>query len=205
LTNFVLQYLEKKAEMWLLDELATTTASAKNGAAELAAMTAAGNAVLTEQTTQDAAGIAAQKTAAAAQITTDAAVAGAGAFAATAAIPIVGPAAAPAAASAAYAGTLSFLGLAAFEAGGVVGGSSGMPVPIMAHAGERVLSASQTQIFHSLVNQGSTTKSGSPIHLNYQPQVSAYDKSGVEKMLMAHAPVIQNIIRQGVKAGSLTR
>jgi len=34
-----------------------------------------------------------------------------------------------------------------FEAGGVVSGMHGMPVPIMAHAGGRVLSAPQTQSF----------------------------------------------------------
>lgn len=168
LANFVLQYLEKKAEMWLMDEILGKTAATSSAVT---------------------------------QIMTDAAVAGAGAFAATAVIPFVGPALAPAAAASAYAGTLSFLGLAAFEAGGVVNGSSGMPVPIMAHAGERVLSASQTQNFHSLVDsrQGGSNSN----HLTYAPQINAYDRSGMRSILQSHKDDIMSIVRSGYKTGGL--
>jgi hypothetical protein len=58
------------------------------------------------------------KTSALSQIGANAATAGSGAYAATAAIPVVGPAMAPAAAASAYAGALSFTGLIPSAAGG---------------------------------------------------------------------------------------
>jgi hypothetical protein len=170
LATFVLQYLEKKAEMWLMDEIFGKTAAS---------------------------------TSAITQITSDAAVAGAGAYAATAAIPFVGPALAPAAAATAYAGAISFLGLAAFEAGGVVNGAHGMPVPIVAHAGERVLSTAQTQTFERMVN--SPSGGGSNIHLNYSPNVNAFDRHGFRSTLQAHKDDIVSIVRQAVNTGALAR
>jgi hypothetical protein len=85
------------------------------------------------------------------QMFIDAKQAAAGAFAAVAPIPFVGPVLAPIAAGAAFAGVMA---LAAFEDGGIVGGGSTyqMGVPILAHAGERVLSYDQTQKFESMVN-----------------------------------------------------
>lgn len=170
LATFVLQYIEKKAEMWVLDQLL---------------------------------GKAAATSSALTQISTDAAVAGAGAYAATAVIPVVGPELAPAAAASAYAATLSFLGLAAFEQGGVVSGGHGLPVPIMAHAGERVLSAPQTQNFERMVNGGGGA--GHTTHINYNPHVSAFDNSGLKSTLNSHKETILDIVRQGYKQGSLVR
>lgn len=112
-----------------------------------------------------------------------------------------GPVAGAIAAAAAFAGVLAF---DSFEAGGVVNGSHGMPVPIMAHAGERVLSASQTQNFHSLVDSRQGGAAGG-VHLNYNPQVSAYDKTGVSKMLRDHMSDIHDIVRQGMKSGALNK
>lgn len=54
----------------------------------------------------------------------------------------------------AVAAAIAFTAVEAFEAGGIVGGSGGAPMPIIAHAGERVLSAGQTNNFENLVNQG---------------------------------------------------
>jgi hypothetical protein len=171
LANFVEQWLEKKAEMWLLDEVF---------------------------------GKAAQTTAAAATIASDAAVAAAGAYAATAAIPLVGPELAPAAAATAYAATMSFVGLAAFDQGGVVGGMGGMPVPIMAHAGERVLSAPQTQNFERMVNQ-TGGGGGHSTHLHYNGQVNAFDKNGMRETLRTHAEDILQIVREGLNTGKLRK
>jgi len=81
----------------------------------------------------------------------DAHKAASGAYQAVVGIPYVGPFLAPVAAAAAFAGVIAF---ESFEAGGIVNGASGSPVPIMAHAGERVLSAGQTHNFESLVNHG---------------------------------------------------
>lgn len=138
-----------------------------------------------------------------AQVTSNAAVAASGAIAATSAIPVVGPALAPAAGAAAFSEAISFLGLAAFESGGIVNGSHGMPVPIMAHAGERVLSAPQTQKFESMVNQGGSNSSSS--HLTYAPNINAYDKTGMKSILQSHASDIHAIVRSGLKSGSLGR
>lgn len=59
------------------------------------------------------------------------------------------PVVAPIAAAAAFAGVLAF---ESFDAGGVVRGPSRAAVPILAHAGERVLTPQQTQNFETLVN-----------------------------------------------------
>lgn len=170
LATFIEQYLEKKAEMWVLDEVLGKTS---------------------------------QTAAATTTITSNAAVAASGAFAATAGIPIVGPALAPAAAATAFSQTISFLGLAAFEQGGIVNGSHGMPVPIMAHAGERVLTAGQTSKFDSMVN--SSTSASSSSHLTYAPQIHAYDKSGMKSILQSHSADIHAIVKSGYKSGALGR
>ena len=109
-----------------------------------------------------------------------------------------------AAALEAYGEGMLFYPLAAYEQGGVVNGSHGMPVPIMAHAGERVLSAPQTQRFESLVNSKQGGGSGS-VHLNYNPTVHAYDKTGVDKMLREHMGTVHDMVRQGVKSGAIGR
>lgn len=77
----------------------------------------------------------------------EAAVAAAGAWAAFAGIPIVGPVIGAVAAAATYVGVLA---LAAFDTGGIIPGSGA--VPIMGHGGERVLTPSQTQTFEHFVS-----------------------------------------------------
>ena len=112
-----------------------------------------------------------------------------------------GPIAGAIAAAAAFAGVLAF---DSFEQGGIVNGSHGMPVPIMAHAGERVLSAPQTQNFERMVNGGGGSSSSSN-HLTYAPQINAYDRSGMKSILQSHKDDIMNIVRSGYNAGSLNR
>jgi hypothetical protein len=55
----------------------------------------------------------------------------------------------------------AFAAVEAFEYGGVVKGAPGMAVPVLAHAGERVLTPTQTQNFDTLVNNRSSSSSSS--------------------------------------------
>lgn len=110
-----------------------------------------------------------------------------------------GPIAGAIAAAGAFAGVLAF---DSFEQGGIVGGGHGMPVPIMAHAGERVLTAGQTQKFESMVNSNNGG-SATTTHLHYSPNINAFDRSGFRSTLQAHAGDIHDIVRQGMQSGSL--
>jgi hypothetical protein len=120
---------------------------------------------MTQNTATDAAGAATSDSISAIsamkQATHAAGVAAGKAWSALAGIPIVGPELGAVAAAATYAGVLA---LAAFEKGGIVGGSAGSAVPILAHAGERVLSNSQTSKFESMVNNNSS--SGGDMHFH---------------------------------------
>lgn len=108
-------------------------------------------------------GLLLQKTGQKSQIMADAKTAAANTYAAVSAIPVVGPFLAPPAAAAAFAGVMAF---DSFAAGGVVQGAGGAAVPILAHAGERVLSTSQTQNFETLVNSRADSRvSNSTINL----------------------------------------
>jgi hypothetical protein len=117
-----------------------------------------------QKTTTDAAGAALStqinKKSNLQQVFGDAKTAAAGAYKAMAGIPIIGPVLGGVAAGATFAAVMS---LAAFEQGGIVGGSPGMAVPILAHSGERVLSNSQTNNFERMVNNNS---SGGDMHLH---------------------------------------
>jgi hypothetical protein len=99
-------------------------------------------------------GLALQKAGQKSQILADAKTAAANTYAAVSAIPVVGPFLAPVAAAGAFAGVLAF---DSFGEGGVVRGGGGMAVPVLAHAGERVLTPSQTQNFETLVNNRSSS------------------------------------------------
>lgn len=89
------------------------------------------------------------KTSALKQIFMDAKKAASATWSAVAKIPVVGPFLAPVAAAAAFAGVMA---LAMFEQGGVVTEGGGAHIPILAKAGERVLSTAQTNNFERLVN-----------------------------------------------------
>jgi hypothetical protein len=99
-------------------------------------------------------------------------------YATVSAWPVVGPILAPEIAAGAFAA------VAAFEHGGIVGGQIGSAVPIVAHAGERVLSQSQTQNFESMVNNSS--KQGGDSHFHYSPQISGIDGASVAGMARTH-------------------
>jgi hypothetical protein len=128
----------------------------------------------------------------------DAAAAARGAFKAVVGIPIVGPFLAPVAAAAAFAA------VEAFEQGGVVNGQRGMGVPILAHAGERVLTPGQTENFHKLVNQTTNSASSSQkLEMHLQQNIHAYDRSGMRNTLRAHADDLMDIVQDGIRAGKL--
>lgn len=91
------------------------------------------------------------------EIFMDAKSAAAKAFKAMSGIPVVGPELGAIAAAATFAAVMS---LAAFEKGGVVAGSTGMAVPILAHGGERVLTSTQTNNFERLVNNNGAGRGG---------------------------------------------
>lgn len=153
---------------------------------------------LAKMAEQELLALALHKTIASSKILTDAKVAAADSFQWASAWG--GPIAGAIAAAVAFAGVLAF---DSFEAGGVVAGSHGMPVPIMAHAGERVLSAPQTQNFERMVNGGGGSSHST--HINYAPNVSAFDNSGLKSTLRAHQDTILAIVREGYRSGSLAR
>jgi hypothetical protein len=107
-----------------------------------------------------------------------------------------------AAAAETFAEGMIFFPLASFDQGGIVSGMHGMPVPIMAHAGERVLSAPQTQNFERMVN--SSTSSSRNAHINYSPTISgAFDHGSMKNMLSEQSEHILSIVRQGWNQGKL--
>lgn len=103
-------------------------------------------------------GLALQKSGQKSQILADAKTAAANAYSAVSGIPVVGPFLAPVAAAGAFAGVMAF---DSFNEGGMVTKGGGAHVPILAKAGERVLSQSQTQNFETLVNTRTDSSSSS--------------------------------------------
>lgn len=196
----------KIAENWVVTELVKTTATQQGAASRAAAENASqggflamiakqlarwlgletGKTVATDagetaraamQTASAAAGLAAMVARGFAQIEIDAAVAAAGAMAATAAIPVVGPELAPAAAAAAYAETM---GWAAGMGGGIASAAGGMwevPGTILSvlHPEESVLPAAVANPMRDFfAGGGSAGGAGGDIHI-HGPLVSAID------------------------------
>jgi hypothetical protein len=183
LERWALQWLEKKAETWIQDEVTQAAAAAKQKAA---------------QTVQ-----------AAATVGSDAAVAAAGAMAYYSSTDPIG---APALAAAQYAETISYGSASMFDKGGVVGngmgveGYRGYHVPILAEQGERVLTPSQTDNFHKLVNNDNSSSSSSSNvtnHLHYEPKVSPRTSAEMKRELRSHSDDILDIVRTGYRQGRL--
>jgi hypothetical protein len=175
LADMVAQWLLKEAEKWAM----------------LHVMQAVG--IGQQKATQAAANVA--------TVTGDAAVAAAGALAYYSAI---NPPAAPALAAAQFAITMAYAPMAAFAEGGVVNGQRGMGVPILAHAGERVLTPGQTENFHKLVNQTTNAPSSSQkLEMHLQQNIHAYDRSGMRNTLRAHADDLMDIVQDGIRSGKL--
>jgi hypothetical protein len=122
----------------------------------------------------------------------DAKTAAANTYAAVSAIPVVGPFLAPPAAAAAFAAVLAF---DSFNEGGMVTKGGGMHIPILAKAGERVLTPSQTENFHQLVNNSNRGGNTVNNHLHYEPTINAYDRSGFRSQLRGHSDDIADLMR----------
>lgn len=121
-----------------------------------------------------------QTTQATTQVGSNAAVAGSAAYASTAAIPIIGPELAPAAAATAYAGALSFEGLA-FASGGMELDQDQL---VYAHKDEMILPAGLSSGIKGMINDGS---GGGDTHL-HGPFVSAMDTQTGMQFLMKNLP-----------------
>jgi hypothetical protein len=114
------------------------------------------------------------KTTALATITGHAAEAGSAAFAATAAIPVIGPELAPEAAAAAYSGALSFAALSA--AGGFDVPANLAPVTQL-HPKEMVLPDRYAEVIRAMADQGAASSGGTgDVHVH----VNALDQRSVQ-------------------------
>lgn len=131
-----------------------------------------------------------QSAAAIAQITSNAAVAASGAYAATAAIPFVGPELAPEAAMVAYMDVMS-MAPAAFALGGIVP-ATGLA---LVHQGERVLPASMS---------GTGDFGGPAVHVHLN--VNAIDSHSFQGTIKRHGNMIGNeVLRVLKKRGIASR
>jgi hypothetical protein len=187
---------EKIGEKWLqqhvmmrAEQAITHALGMTQTAASLANKTTATAAETTTTATAAATQAAATSMANVAAAASYAAVAAAAALASTAAIPIVGPLLAPAAASAMLTVGLGFAAMAAFEEGGIAGDGMrlGTAVPIVAHAGERILTTSQTQQFDSMVNNRS---SSSAMHWNQTNNFQGSSDDQFRSQLLKHSSTI---------------
>lgn len=126
------------------------------------------------------------KAAAAGTIATDAAQAGAGAYAATAVIPYVGPVLAPAAAATAYANTMAFQGLASFAVG-----AWELPGDQVArvHQGEMIV----PKPFADSVRENGGLGGGDTYHIH------AVDARSFVRMLKSNSAAITSIVGGGVR------
>lgn len=161
LATIALKWAEKEAMMTVLHLLGITQRKAADatGAATQAATTAAANVASAESYVG---------------------VAAAGAAASQAAIPVVGPELAVAAASAMLALGQTWVALAAFERGGIVRGSSGAAVPIMAHANEAVLPAPLTNLLLGAAAGGAGGGAQHKFTSVFSPNITLLDSKGLE-------------------------
>lgn len=165
---------------------ATVTGAATREAAETASSSSwlgtIGNLIAswlgfeTAKTAAATAGQAAQGAVAVAEVGSAAAVSGANAFAATAAIPIIGPELAPAAAAAAYAETMTFAPLASLAVG-----TNFVPADMLAqiHAGERIIPAADNADLMDAVNGGG----GGGVHLHYGPTLHSREPTTMKDLM----------------------
>ena len=148
------------------------------------------NALLT-QSTQAASGLA--------QVESQAAIAGAAAFASTAAIPIVGLAAAPAAAGAAYAEVLASFAGPASAAGGMLLDQDQL---VFAHKGEQILPAHLSAGMQNIINNGGT---GGAVNLHYSPTINGGQNATLEQMLRDQGGALMAFIAQKSRDGAFGR
>ena len=115
----------------------------------------------------------------------DAAAAARHTYASVSAIPFVGPFLAPELAAAAFAAVL------AFEEGGLIPGSVGTAVPIVAHAGETVIPENITRKLNQATGDGNASR---PIEFNYHVNANNIDTKGMTDALREHGEFISNMV-----------
>lgn len=132
---------------------------------------------------------AAQTTSSVGQITDAAAVAGANTFAATAAIPIVGPELAPGAAAAAIAQVMGYTSLLSLATG-----TNYVPrdMPAFLHKGEAVIPA-----------RYNNTMNGGDVHLHYGPTNNMVQSPSLKQMLQTDSAEMLSWLQRAVRNGSL--
>ena len=137
------------------------------------------------------------KTTGSALVLQAAGLAGANAYASTAAIPFVGPELAPAAAATAFAGALAF---GAFEQGGVVGNKETFA---LLHPEEMVLPRNLSTGVQSIINNRSDSNSSSTTggdnHVHYHAAPGETPSS-----IAANENAVLNVIRKGMRNGKLS-
>lgn len=129
------------------------------------------------------------KVTAAAKIGNEAAVAGAAAYASTAAIPIVGPFLAPAAAQTAYMGALSYMGALVLPSA-----EGGWDVPrdslAQIHEREMVLPQEYADVIRSMGDRGARARQGNQIN------ISAVDARSVLRLFRQHGSALADSLRR---------
>jgi|GEM_PF-7033141 len=182
MANHFIQIGLKWAETWALNRIIALTGMANIVTAQTASQTA-------QAATEAAAKATAAAEAAAinfSQVEGLAAVAGAAAFASTAAIPIVGPALAPAAGDAAFAVVMAtYAPVSTFEGGGIVPNST---TPAMLHPKEMVLPARYAEPFVNAVDHGGFGGSANPnINITQHNTLSGSNDAEFKRQLKKHA------------------
>jgi hypothetical protein len=177
---------------------ARAAAAQKKAADALAAAahTASNTAVTTSDTASAATSVTATTTAATTKVAANSAVAGTGAAASVASIPIVGPALAAVAGPAMMALCMAMM---KFESGGIIPGSIGSAVPILGHAGEAVLPQPLTKMLTSAAKNGSTGSSGSVTNNNTFNGVA--DQKTFAKMLTKNNRAVASAVKRAARNG----
>ena len=129
------------------------------------------------------------------QVVHAAAVAASNTYAAVSAIPIIGPFIAPPAAAGAFAAVMAFEGLAGAKSGAYIP----TDMPIFAHAGETVVSPSETVSLRQMAANGGSNGGDTHVHMN----VNALDSKSVSDFLHSNrgqfVGMIQKAVRNGVR------
>jgi hypothetical protein len=188
-----------KAGQYLLDKAGLiTTETAKTAAV------ATGQGAQNSATASGAAaGKAISLAAAESQIATDAAVAGAGAMAATAMIPYVGPIMAGPAGAAAYAATMAYAGLASAEGGQYLVPYDGQPT--LLHEREMVMQRSLADPMRSFFESGAAGKlsdgagAGGDVHNHFH--LTSLNTRDLESMVRSNMSLFNRVARNQARNG----
>ncbi|MGB8422177.1 hypothetical protein [Paraburkholderia sp.] len=193
--NSMIKVILEMAERWIAGEAQKIAAS--QGA----------SAVLNALGLQDAITSRVTQTATATtDIASQAAIAGAGAYAATAAIPYVGPALAPAAGMEAFASVMAYESMAS-----AAGGFYNVPENMLAniHKDEMVLPSWAAQGVRSIIQTGQGGGSGAAgggggggMSLTYAPQIGGVlGDSQFKGMLAKHSDAVYDMVKQAIRDG----